>query len=342
MKNMIAHLLLCSFLILSVSCQKPAAPVKSPVNVIFDTDLGSSTDDLIALMLLHRYSDMGKVNILGVVVDRPGEDNYAVADVMDTYYGHPDIPIGIIRGDYKEPEKYIDYAGMFAGKDKRIKTPLPRTRTDPSLLPDGYRLYRQLLAGADDKSVTILSVGFLLCLSDLIDSGPDQYSELTGYELLRRKVSHIYIMGGKFPKDKEACYNFRTFCEQSYNFLTRIPSEIFLTLSPCEAGDLVDYPTELVLGDLDKEQTNPIWMTYKYFDCDTGQRMWDALVSINAVKGDDLFDFSPWGIVNYDRKCITSFNATPDGRNRYQKAQPDPGWSTRILDEIRRMNTKTE
>ena len=62
-------------LLLFISCQKdepqPVQPVESPVNVIIDADLGSSTDDLFALMLLYRYADMGLANILAVVVRSP-------------------------------------------------------------------------------------------------------------------------------------------------------------------------------------------------------------------------------------------------------------------------------
>lgn len=329
-------------LLLFISCQnddlQPTLQEESPVNVIIDADLGSSTDDLFALMLLYRYADMGLANILAVIVDRPGEDCYAVADVMNTYYGYPKTPIGIVRGNYEEPKKYIDYAGMFAGKEENVKNPFPRTWTNPSLLPDGYKLYRQFLAKSKDKSVVILSVGFLLCLNDLINSKPDQYSDLSGKELLRRKVSNIYIMGGKFSEEEKACYNFRTFCEESYNFLTNIPSDIYVTFSPSETGDMVEYRPEVVLNDLADEPNNPIRLTYANYNCDTGQMMWDALVVINAIKGDALFDFSPWGNVTYDEKCITTFNTEPDGHCRYQMPQPDAGWSNRILDEIRRMN----
>ncbi|MBR7094003.1 MAG: hypothetical protein IKI48_04330, partial [Prevotella sp.] len=40
--------------------------------VILDTDMGSSTDDLFALQLLHRYEQEGYCRLLGVVVDREG------------------------------------------------------------------------------------------------------------------------------------------------------------------------------------------------------------------------------------------------------------------------------
>ena len=54
--------------------------------VILDTDIGSSTDDLFALEMLYRYEDEGRCRLLGVVVDREGEDYAACADVMNTYF----------------------------------------------------------------------------------------------------------------------------------------------------------------------------------------------------------------------------------------------------------------
>ena len=65
--------------------------------VILDTDIGSSTDDLFAMQMLYRYADEGKCKFLGVVVDRQGEDYAALADVMNTYFGYPDLPIGLER-----------------------------------------------------------------------------------------------------------------------------------------------------------------------------------------------------------------------------------------------------
>ena len=52
--------------------------------VILDTDIGSSTDDLFTLEMLHYYQQQGRCKLLGVVVDREGEDCAACTDVMNT------------------------------------------------------------------------------------------------------------------------------------------------------------------------------------------------------------------------------------------------------------------
>ena len=57
---------------------------QQPIPMILDSDFGSSTDDLFALMMLHHYIDEGKVDLKGIIVDREGEKNAAVVDVFNT------------------------------------------------------------------------------------------------------------------------------------------------------------------------------------------------------------------------------------------------------------------
>ena len=57
---------------------------KEPVKMILDSDFGSSTDDLFALMMLNHYMDNGLVDLKGIVVDREGEKNAALAASFPT------------------------------------------------------------------------------------------------------------------------------------------------------------------------------------------------------------------------------------------------------------------
>lgn len=104
--------------------------------IILDTDIGSFTDDLFAMQMLYRYADEGKCKFLGVVVDRQGEDSAAVADVMNTYFGYPDLPIGVERHGIHNPMVWIDYRGLpqhKSGDALMFKTSV----SDYSALPEG-------------------------------------------------------------------------------------------------------------------------------------------------------------------------------------------------------------
>jgi len=166
-------------------------------NIIFDTDIGSSTDDLFALRLMYKFSDMGLCHILGGVVCRMGDEYIRLADIMNTHYGYPDLPMGVERDGVEDPNVYIPYSGISDLKNEDGSVMFPTSISNYASLPDGWKLYRKLLADQPDGSVRICAIGFMSALAQLLESGPDEYSELTGVELVRRKVQGLFVMGGQ-------------------------------------------------------------------------------------------------------------------------------------------------
>src|SRR5262249_61762648 len=64
---------------------------------------------------------------------------------------------------------------------------------------DAVGLYRRLLRAQPDHSVTILSIGALTNLAQLIRTDP---------ALVARKVAHTVVMGGAYPSASEPQWNF--------------------------------------------------------------------------------------------------------------------------------------
>ena len=211
------------------------------IRVILDCDMGSSTDDLFALMMLYRYMDMKRCTLLGVIVDRMDRANADAVDVMNNYYGYPDIPIGLEKAGVKDPHVYIPYHNMAYARDVDGNVLFKRSIGDKGEYMDGYKLYRKLLASQPDKSVTIASIGFVTCLSRLLQSGPDEYSPLSGAELVGRKVKSIYCMGGVFGDSFEHDYNFTAAIDFSLKFFELLPKDIDIVFSPGEVGDPLYY-----------------------------------------------------------------------------------------------------
>ena len=241
---MMAAILICVASTLT-SCSNDDEPVE-PIGytgvplIIYDTDIGSSADDLFALEMLYRYEDEGRCRLLGVIVDREGERNAAFADVMNTYFSHGNVPIGLVRDGIKEPKVWIDYAHVADMKDGEGQPMFSRSVADYSSLPDGWRLYRRLLAAQPDRSVSIVSVGFVTCLAQLLASGADEYSSLSGVELVRRKVKCIYLQGGVFGEAVEPDFNFAQGITFSKPFFQNWPQEVDMVFSPMEAGQDVE------------------------------------------------------------------------------------------------------
>ena len=343
---LLAATLICGAMTAMISCssddnavdQKQQAYSGVPL-IILDTDIGSSTDDLFTLMMFYRYQDQQRSRLLGVVVDREGEDCAACADVMNTYYGYGDIPIGLIRDGIKNAKVWIDYKALPMHTDSNGKLMFQRSVADCSSLPDGWKLYRQLLAAQPDHSVSIVSIGFLTCLAQLLQSAPDSYSSLNGVELVRRKVKGLYLMGGVFGHAVEPIeYNFSQGVSFAQTFFRLWPAEIDIIMSPGEVGDGIDYLPEQVIADINWTDVHPIKQVYMTYDCsNAGQKMWDPLAAMNAVEGNSLFTLSVRGTVTVSDKGESFFSPSPTGNVRYQ--QPgDTSWNADMLERIRTFN----
>lgn len=343
MNLVLVAILGCGFVLLT-SCSTKDDPVEPgrqeytgvPL-VILDTDLGSSTDDLFALEMLHRYEQEGRCRLLGVVVDRMGEANAAIADVMNCYFGHPETPIGLVREGIPAPKVWIDYGALPTYTNADGSLMFRRNVSDYSALSDGYVLYRRLLAAQPDHSVSICSIGFVTSLAQLLQSDGDEYSPLNGVELVRQKVKCIYQMGGVFGQSVEPDFNLSQGITFAQDFFRLWPKEVDMVFSPMEVGENIEYKPEQVISDISWTDVHPIKQVYMKCNCNTGQMMWDPMAVIHAVEGDSLFTLSPRGTVTLTPKAETIFTPSDTVNCRYQL----PGsadWSAAMLEKIRRYN----
>ena len=76
-----------------VGCGEKAEPA-APLSVIMETDIGNDIDDALAMDMLYKYIDAGKINLLAVNINKEGIYPSEYVDILNTWYGYPDIPIG--------------------------------------------------------------------------------------------------------------------------------------------------------------------------------------------------------------------------------------------------------
>lgn len=188
----IASISLCFILVSFAQAQKS----RSPVRVIFDTDMGPDYDDVGAITLLHTYADQGKATILATIASTKYEGVAAVLNVLNTYFKRPDIPIGVPGGKAVTQRDFQHWTDTLIAR-------YPHTIGKNNEVPDAVTLYRKILSQQPDKSVTIITVGFLTNIAGLLQSGPDQYSPLAGAALVEKKVFQMVSMAGGFPSGKE-------------------------------------------------------------------------------------------------------------------------------------------
>jgi len=191
---------------------------REKVRVIFDTDVGGDIDDAGALAMLHALADRGEVEILamGVVNGHPAAVPYV--DALNTWYGRPDVPVGVVRR--RAPFERDFYMGPMVAE-------YPHDLTQERA-PEVVGLYRKVLAAQPDRSVTLIAVGPVTNISALLDSGPDEHSELSGVELVRRKVKFYSAAGngdGKLPHGKPG-FNYHMDMASARNELAKFPAEV--------------------------------------------------------------------------------------------------------------------
>jgi hypothetical protein len=209
---------------LAAGASAGAAEPARPLQVVFDTDMDGDNDDVAAAAILHALADEGLVQILAMGVVSRCPDSPACLDAINTYYGRGDIPIGVYKGTALA-EVASPYARIVAERCANDVGPAAR-------VPDVVGVYRRTLAAQPDGAVTLIAVGQMNNLIDLLASPADGHSPLVGRELVRRKVAALFVMGPYFDERNEF--------HRAYNFTT----------SPKAALELVEkWPTKVKFGE---------------------------------------------------------------------------------------------
>ncbi len=230
--------------------------------IIYETDMCAAVDDVGALAMIHGLQNRGETELLAVCLNAPGDpDGAAAIDAINTWYGRGDIPVGIWKGPYPDPEssKYLHVLTLFPHN------------IDSKSAPSALETYREVLPKQPDKSVTIVSTGFLQNLDELLRNEPD---------LVASKVKELVIMG-----------NHQNGQEHNHHFMWHNTEKA--------AQNVVEnWPTPIVFVNLggeimtgsglkDTPVGNPVRMAYylqlgpRFLD----NASWDQIVVLYGVRG---------------------------------------------------------
>ena len=304
--------LVSKLLVLAAFCVSccPAEIEKTPSdfsvasNVILDTDIGNSLDDLVALDILHHYCRQGKINLLAVMVNHDVPLAPQATDVFNTWYGAGHTPIGMVSDGVKESHIWEDYAPLLCRCES-----YRRTISDYSALPDAVALYRQILAKSDDKSVTILSIGFLTNISRLLESGPDEYSSLTGIELVKKKVRSVVAMCGS---QHEVEYNVSYDISSARTVFGKLP--VAMSIIPGETT--ISVLSEDIIEHTGWASLHPVALAYTTHDKADMNMCWDAIAALAYVTGFSGFTISGPYDAAINGRGIMDLTVNPNGNFR--------------------------
>ena len=207
--------------ILTADCSAGGpANTRQAVSIIFDTDIGTDVDDAGALAILHVLADRGEARILAAVSANQNRWSAPAIDVINTYYGRADLPIGSSKSGPNPEEWYHESVPQF-----------PHDLTTGDDAPEAVALYRKILAAQPDQGVTIVVVGWLTNMAELLNSKPDEHSPLNGRELVKAKVKELVSMGGTWPNSfkDEGEYNFHMDGPAAHKVISDWPGKIVFT-----------------------------------------------------------------------------------------------------------------
>jgi len=305
--------LLLSFCLLTITVPSKAQKPQT-IAVIFDSDMGPDYDDVGAITLLHAFADSGYIKILATVASTKYEGVAAVFNVFNTYFKRHETLIGVPKGKALELRDWQHWTDTLTRK-------YPHQIQKNDEVPDAVEVYRKVLSKQPNKSVTIITTGFLTNLAALLQSRPDKYSKLDGKELVRQKVKQLVCMAGRFPSGSEFNVNRDALASQSVFDNWRTP----VLLSGFEIG--MRIKTGLPLIHNDGIVNSPVKDVFRICiplsaEDSAGRMSWDETAVLVAVKGN-----KPWYKIEKGKMVVSDNGSNtwirePSPHSRLIESQP--------------------
>ncbi len=280
------------------------------VKIIFDTDMGPDYDDIGAIALLHAFANQGKIEILATVSSDAHKDIPGTIEVYNKYFKRGDIPVG---------QTYSPLAPNFTAANNWNEQIIKKF--EPALLNKKYEssvsIYRKVLAEQLDNSVTIVTVGFMTNISDLLQSKADKYSNLTGIELLEKKVKNWVAMAGGFPQGRE--FNIHEDAESGVYAFDHFPKPILFT--GFEIGDKIKTGGKIAEQKL---ESSPVSVGYQINlvsyakEAVKARSSWDqTAVLIAAENPEKYFYLSGPGTMKTEKDGSNYWEPSAQGKHKF-------------------------
>ncbi len=288
-----------------------------PQFIIFDTDITGDVDDVLALAMIHTLADRGKCELLAVTISKQNPQAAPFVDAVNTFYGRPDIPIGISTTSPFRDSKYLQLAEQRDGGKLRY----PRDIGVSKKPEDAVAVLRATLEKAPSHSVSIVQVGLATNIAELLQSDG-------GIDLIRKKVKLISVMAGAFESINDNNHyleaNVRNHVESMQTLAAKWPPQVPVVWSGFTIGISAPYPRASIADDFGYRKHHIVKEAYLLHSGPNHDRpTWDLTSVLYAVFPDrGYFSFSKKGRVSVAADGFTRFARQKKGRDRYLKITP--------------------
>jgi hypothetical protein len=312
MKFLLRLALVAPTAILGPSAAASFQPAAQPVNVIMDADLAHSADDAGDMAVLWALAARKEINVLALIASSTNDFSASCARAIANYYGHANVAIGANKGTIPS-----SYAATDSPYTEQCTSQFGTRDDSRANYPDAATTYRRALAGATDNSVEIVVGGFYRPLYDLLHSGPDAISPLSGVQLVAQKVKRAVFSAGRFPDSGSSPEgNLANDPDSASYVVAKWPGEI-AWLGYDEGWNVITGPAPTA-----DPATNPIALVYNLAcqngaNCANSWPAWTQIALLYAARGEGRnFTF---GGQNGSTVVWDSHTATP-GRSIWSNA----------------------
>lgn len=317
---------------------------KLPVPVIFETDMGNDVDDGLALAMLFRYANQGRIELLGVSNNKQSLTSLQFIDLMRRQYGYAKMPMATVVNGVQGEDESKSFAKKVMDYQENGRRVYSSKISKYSDVESSVQFYRRVLAKAKDSSVVVISVGFSTNLAALMESKPDRYSKLNGKELVKQKIKFLSTMAGNFSNPRQKEFNIISDFSAARYVFNDWPTVIYI--SPFEVGASVLFPASAIEVNLGyHREHHPLVRAYKeYIPMPYNRETWDLSSVLFAVeKSAHYFKESKPGKFMVDDDGFTQFKMEKGGSHYFlhtPEASETDGIKARFVELI--MEAKPE
>ncbi|MDA9004011.1 nucleoside hydrolase [bacterium] len=313
---------LCTTMLVKTSLAVAQDKQHTPL-VIFDTDMGPDIDDVLALAMLHAYQKQGKIELAAVTISRNSDAGARFSDAINTFYKHPDIPIGIYYGS-------TNWEGNDNALYPILANSYPHDIEQP--LPEGVDVQRSVLARAEQEQrrVIMIQVGFSGNISTLLDSPADAISPKSGMDLVKDNVDFLSIMATR-RNSSQPEFNVEKDLASAKNVFKKWPKKMVITGG--STGDAILYPYESIENYFNYVSSHPVKAAYEYKNLSWhpsnppfyNMRSWDLLSVLEAVEPENNYlKLSGPGRMTLSANGASTF---VEGNGEHYLSAPDYGFN---------------
>lgn len=294
-----------------------------PVGIIFDSGLGNSIDEALALALLYGLDGKNEVRILALGVSKPNLKAAAFCEAIARFYG------GASSGAFGAMGRTLPVGLADEGKlpedTPMLTVPLARRTEDGKPLyshgiekltdtGDARAVLRNAIVAQADQSCIVVLTGPATNLARLLD--------LPGVkDAITRKVRFLAVAGGAYPNGAPQ-FNLKADIAAAKKLFAEWPTPI--VAAGDEIGAALLYPATSIEKDFAWSPAHPVVDAYRAFkpmpyDAPTSA-MAAVLYAVRSQAG--YFKLSEPGTIRALDDGSAQFTPTPEGKHRHLILDP--------------------